>query len=264
MDAGARFFCHLLDLIARFHVDRAAWWVIGNLYWIYFKGKNNVKVIGKQHIPRNKNFILVGNHSSVADAYLLFALMAKLRLPFWYITKVTEKERNDPLRTRLLRLSGGIPRVGKGATLVRWMVNVLTDPRRRRVAIPPEGMYNEGKLMEGFTGVVRVYYEANRIFKIPILPVVSIGAEDAYPTKPDLDGKFRPRKHKGIIGVVGTPFHLARPSKEQIEQREFFREQLGVIMERMRRLMRQKEGIARNWKLDQVRSDGSNAERSYS
>ncbi|MFX0103268.1 MAG: lysophospholipid acyltransferase family protein [Candidatus Hodarchaeota archaeon] len=264
-DPAKRFFIELIDFFRKIHAERFFMWLIGFIYYLRFILQNNFKIVGLKNIPKNKNFLLVGNHSSVADAYLLMAgLVGRMRMPFWYVTKVDDSHK-DALFSRLIRLSGGIPRRGTGEQIVDVMVKVLTDPKKRRVAIPPEGMYNkDGKVMRGFTGVIRVYHKANKKFKIPILPVVTIGAAEAYPTTPDPDGKFRPRKHKGIIGRVGKPFHLPPPKDGQMT-REFLREQVDHVMDIIRRYALQEEPVDENWKLQQMQeSFKGKKKRSYS
>lgn len=255
MNPVKRIFSELIDFFYKLHAERFFLWILGFIYYLRFILQNNFKIVGIKNIPKNKNFLLVGNHSSVADAYLLLAgLVGRLRMPFWYVTKV-DKRHNDALFSRLLRLSGGIPRQGTGEQIVDAMVEVLVDPGRRRVAIPPEGMYNkDGRVMRGFTGVIRVYHKANETFKIPILPVVTIGAAEAYPTTPDPDGKFRPRKHKGIIGRIGKPFHLPKPAGGKMT-RELLREQVDHVMDVIRRYALQEEPVDDNWKLQQMRRD---------
>ncbi|MHA1681721.1 MAG: lysophospholipid acyltransferase family protein [Promethearchaeota archaeon] len=259
-----RISCEIIDLFEKLKANRLLMWIFGSFLWLRFKLTNNVKVFGMKNIPGNKNFLLVGNHSSVADAYMLMGLMyGKLMLPFYYITKLSDKEMKSPLQTRLIKASGGVPRKGPGERLVNWMARCLTDPKRRRVAIPPEGMYNEGgRIMKGFTGVSRVYYKANEKYRIPLLPIVTIGADKAYPTKPDADGKFRPRKHQGIFGIIGKPFHLEAPP-DGVLTKEFLREQTDFIMERIRKLARVKAPVTNNWKLDQVKRNFKESPREY-
>ena len=155
MNPIKRMFCEFIDVFYKLKAEKFLLWLIGFIYYLRFRIKNNFKVVGIKNIPKNKNFLLVGNHSSVADAYLLMAgLVGRLQLPFWFVTKV-DKRHKDALFSRLLRLTGGIPRRGTGEQVVNVMVKILTDPKRRRVAIPPEGMYNKaGRVMRGFTGVI--------------------------------------------------------------------------------------------------------------
>ncbi|MHA1369867.1 MAG: lysophospholipid acyltransferase family protein [Promethearchaeota archaeon] len=255
MNLIKKILCAIIDFFSCFRLNKLILWIFGITMFLFFKIKNNLKIVGIKNIPRNKNFIIVGNHSSVADAYLLLAgLVGRLMLPFYYITRI-DKTFDDPLMSRMLKISGAIPRRGSGAQLVNKMVAVLLDPKKRRVAIPPEGMYNkDGRIMKGFTGVVRVYHKANQVYKIPILPIVSIGAAEAYPTTPDPDGKFRPRRKKGIIGRIGKPFHL-EPPKNGAFTREFLRKQTDHVMEIIRHLALQDEPLEDNWKLEQLQKN---------
>jgi 1-acyl-sn-glycerol-3-phosphate acyltransferase len=246
MSPFKRIICELVDVFMAFKVEKVLTWIISFCLYLVFKLRNNFTIVGLKNVPRNKNFLLVGNHSSAMDAYLVAgAITGRLFMRFWYVANASWRF-DDPFFSRLMRLSGAIPRRGTGAQVVQRMVGVLVDPRRRRMAIPPEGTFNtNGKIMHGFTGVARVYYEANKVYRIPILPVVSIGAAKAYPADYDSDGVYRPKKRQGIIGRIGKPFHLPEPPNG-VADKEFLRVQTESIMERLRRLAMQKEPLADN------------------
>nr|MDO8111664.1 lysophospholipid acyltransferase family protein [Candidatus Sigynarchaeota archaeon] len=258
-----RIICELVDVFIAARAERLLSWVINLGLYLFFKICNNFSIVGKKYIPKNKNFLLVGNHSSAADAYLLSAaLTGRFCMQFWYMANASWRF-DDPFFSRLMRLSGALPRRGAGAEIVKKMVKVIVDPKRRRVAIPPEGTFNTGgKIMHGFTGVVRVYHEANKRFRIPILPVVSIGAAEAYPAEKKPNEPYLPKKRHGIIGRIGKPFYLPRPASG-IMDRDFLRTQTDFIIERLRRLAMQKEPLAENAVLEKVRERQDEQSRIY-
>jgi 1-acyl-sn-glycerol-3-phosphate acyltransferase len=262
MSPFKRIVCELVDIFVAFRVEAVITWIISACLYLVFKLRNNFMIVGRKNIPKNKQFLLVGNHSSPTDAYLVAgALTGRLFMRFWYVANASWRF-DDPFFSRLMRLSGAIPRRGSGAEVVQKMVKILIDPKRRRVAIPPEGTFNmRGKIMHGFTGVARVYYEANKVYRIPILPVVSIGAADAYPAERDPDGGYHPNR-KGIIGCIGKPFHLPRPPAGVVD-REFLRIQTDFIMERLRRLAMQKEPLADNETLKKLQQKFQESPRMY-
>lgn len=217
---------------------------ISLIFLIYFKGKNNIKVYGRKYLPKSGPYILVGNHSSVADALLLIAVFCGLEgRTFKYIAHEKDFQKDNAQRYFHM-LFGGKPRKGRGVDLVKYMAQELL--KGNVVAIPPEGMYNrENKIMKGYTGTARVYHLANRYCKtpIPIVPLVSIGAGLAYPTSPGSDGKYHSHKI-GIIGRYGKPFYL--PRRDNITH-EALHQQTDLIMEKISKLALQKEGPVESW-----------------
>ncbi|MHA1697861.1 MAG: hypothetical protein ACTSWN_03360, partial [Promethearchaeota archaeon] len=89
MNLIKKILCAIIDFFSCFRLNKLILWIFGITMFLFFKIKNNLKIVGIKNIPRNKNFIIVGNHSSVADAYLLLAgLVGRLMLPFYYITRI--------------------------------------------------------------------------------------------------------------------------------------------------------------------------------
>lgn len=217
---------------------------ISLLFFVYFKIKNNIKIYGRENLPKSGPCILVGNHSSVADALLLIAVFCGLEgKRFKYIAHAKDFEKDNAQRYFHM-LFGGKPRKGKGADLVKYMAQELL--KGNVVAIPPEGMYNrDNKIMKGYTGTARIYHLANKYSKkpIPIVPLVSIGAGLAYPTTPGPEGKYYSHKI-GIIGRYGKPFYL--PKLDKVTH-EVLQQHTDLIMEKISKLALQKEGPVDSW-----------------
>lgn len=192
---------------------------ISLIFLIYFKGKNNIKVYGRKYLPKSGPYILVGNHSSVADALLLIAVFCGLEgRTFKYIAHEKDFQKDNAQRYFHM-LFGGKPRKGRGVDLVKYMAQELL--KGNVVAIPPEGMYNrENKIMKGY-----------------------IGAGLAYPTSPGSDGKYHSHKIR-IIGRYGKPFYL--PRLDNITH-EALHQQTDLIMEKISKLALQKEGPVESW-----------------
>ncbi len=221
-------------------------------YYLYFKIRNNLKAINTQYLPpRNRpRYILAGNHSSGVDAQLLLALLTGRYFRRFYAV-VHEKEfRNDSVDKLLLETFDMIPRVGTGPQIIRKMAEYIYQ--NKTIAIPPEGM-TSNKVMKGYTGVMRLYYKVNKFFddpKIPIIPIVSIGANEAYPISYGDDGKYHPKK-KGIIGRFGAPIYYPIPKNPD---KEWFREKTDDLMDHIARLALQKGGAIESWKLKKLKS----------
>ncbi|MBD3353717.1 MAG: hypothetical protein GF364_19690 [Candidatus Lokiarchaeota archaeon] len=214
------------------------------IWWLYFKIKNNIKIVGKENVPKTGPYILAGNHSSGADALLLVAVFCGLlNKRFKYIADNRDFKK-DNIQRYFHMLYGGQPKIGKGAQLVDWMVDQLN--KGHILAIAPEGMYNKnGKIMKAYTGITRVYHKINKLQKqpVPIIPLVSIGAHEAYPTSYEKDGSYRSKK-SGIIGRFGKPIYL--DNMEELNA-DILRDQTDYIMERIASLALQKEGPVDSW-----------------
>ncbi len=231
----------ILRFLKRSRLNKVVVWILGLLFFTYFKMKNAFSVEGKKNVPKGA-FILVGHHSSVADVYLGMSAFARLGRHIHGL--VHDKEWHDPKQRFFIELAELIPRIWSGDTLVKIMTRFFLE-QGKIVGITPEGMYNYGKkVMRGYTGVARLYFYANRDGpKYPIVPVASLGASQAYP--PQIDGRETIKKHRcKITGIIGEPFHLEKPKEIS---REVLDESTDFIMQRVARLIGQ-ETLADNWK----------------
>ncbi|MHA1732098.1 MAG: lysophospholipid acyltransferase family protein [Promethearchaeota archaeon] len=229
-------------------VIRAMAWV----YYLYFKLKVNLKVFGLRNLPRPP-FILVGNHSSGADAHIALAIMTGRMNTRLYFVVHERAFRKETVEKVVLEFLEARPRHGSGQQVVQTMARWLREGKV--VIIPPEGMYNrEGKIMKGYTGVVRLYYEANRGRRphaVPIVPACTIGADKAFSPWADEDGRYHKRR-VGVVVRVGEPIFL--PEKQDGElTHEYLRGQVDAIMDRVAKMALQREGAVDSWKLAGLR-----------
>ena len=234
-------------------------WSISFSYYIYFKIRNNAKYIGAEYLPKRGPFILIGNHSSGADAYLGLSVVFG-RLGRKFVSVAHEKSfKKDTFERALLLALDMIPRIGTGDQILKRQAKVLLS--HKIIASVPEGMLNNGKIMKAYTGTTRLYYYVNSHPKIdcPIVPLVSIGAFEAYPPYRDENGKYHP-KRTGIIGRFGKPFHLP-PIPEGVDKKAFYREQTDYMMNILCDLALQKEGVIDSWKIDSI--DHGKTKREY-
>ncbi|MBI4974941.1 MAG: 1-acyl-sn-glycerol-3-phosphate acyltransferase [Candidatus Omnitrophica bacterium] len=150
------------------------WYFIGWVFFlIFFKAYLNLKVIGRENIPKKGAFIFASNHSSYLDPIILgvsvyrsLNYMAQEDLftrPFlgWALRKVhsfpVRREENDfrAVRQALNKLSEGKPLV-----------------------IFPEGMRSkDGSLKRAKPGIGFIAAKA----KVPVVPAYIKGAFDALP-----------------------------------------------------------------------------------
>lgn len=228
--------------------------LLASLYYLNFRIKNNFKIVGAKNNlpPRNRpRFILVGNHSSGADAYLMMAGMTGLYMRRIYAVAHEKSFKKDTIEKLFLEAFEMIPRVGTGQEIIYKMGKYLME-KNRIIAIVPEAMLMN-KVSKGFTGVMRLYWlvnsQPNLPYPIPILPVASIGANQAYPISVGPDGKYHPKK-TGIIARVGKPIYYELPKHPS---KQWYREKTDELMDHIAHLALQKEGAIDSWKLDSVK-----------
>ena len=234
--------CHLLNLII---------YLGCGILYLFFRIRNNLTLLNTKYLPpRNRpRFILAGNHASGADAYLVLLLMTGR---FWrrvYAVAHERSFREDTFERLLLTTFDMIPRIGKGSELIQKMGQYLMA--NRTIMIPPEGM-TSNKVMRGYTGIMRLYWLVNQQphlpYPIPILPLVSIGANEAYPITYGSDGKYHP-KHVGVIGRFGKPIYYDLPEHPT---KDWFREKTDELMDHIAKLALQQEGAIESWKQNQL------------
>ncbi len=154
------------------------------MYWI-FKLRNRLEVRDAHHVhalkSKRKPFLVVVNHSGNLDVVMQQSILARHGvLAFTFINSDGFTQPYSSVLATLLYYSEQIPRYGTGKQSVNRMVGRLL--RGDNVMLFPEGTYDFGLVMEGFTGVARVAqdYKARTGRDLPILPVCTIGMHEAY------------------------------------------------------------------------------------
>lgn len=155
------------------------------LIHLFFKLRNRLETRGIHHLrrlmARGEPFLVVANHAGNADVMMHQALHAHHDNLVFTFTDSGGMYRPDvPVLTTLLHFAEIIPRHGPGQKSVDRMVGRLA--RGDNVLLFPEGSFDFGLVMEGFTGVARVAREyLKRTGKLLwILPSCSIGMHEAY------------------------------------------------------------------------------------
>jgi 1-acyl-sn-glycerol-3-phosphate acyltransferase len=125
------------------------------------------KVLGKENVPKNGNFIIVSNHNSTLDHFLIgIAFQEKLR-QIHFLGK--RKGLNGILRIPLDWLAETIsfdPKKTKREIILKKIETILK--MGKILVIYPEGDTNRKKeLLRGKTGVAEIFLKT----KIPLLPV---------------------------------------------------------------------------------------------
>ena len=173
--------------------------IIKNFSLIIFKLIFRLKIIGSENIPKTGPFVIVANHSSLLDGFVLVSSV-KPKITFMsaaYLFKM-------PFVGNILRGVGAIPVQGKGSDikLIKKAMKVLQ-------AGGVLGIFPEGKIVnekDGFSAKAGAAYLAIKA-DVPIIPMAIKGANKVLP----LGAKFP--KLKKIEVKIGKPISCSKKIK---------------------------------------------------
>lgn len=168
--------------------------IVGWLAWLV----GGVTVIGEEHVPREGAYVLVSNHTSLADPPILgWALGHRLGRVVHFMAK--EEMRRWPVIGWLATQSGVFfVRRGEGDRASQ-RVALETLRRGEPIAIFIEGTRSrDGQLGEGKAGATLLAMRAGA----PVLPVAIAGSQRLFP------GKSRVPHRTHMTVRVGEPFTL--------------------------------------------------------
>lgn len=158
-----------------------------------------LKIIGSENIPKTGSFVIVANHSSLLDGFVLISSV-KPKVTFMsaaYLFKI-------PLVGNILRRVGAIPVQGKGSDikLIKEAMKVLQTGGV--LGIFPEGRIVNEK--DGFSAKAGAAYLAAKA-DVPIIPMAIKGADKVLPA----GAKF-PKLNK-IEVKIGKPISCSKKIK---------------------------------------------------
>lgn len=173
--------------------------------------RNFGSVTGLENIPAEGGFVLVPNHTSYLDHFVLDFLLEAVRdTPTWFLTK--RESFTKPLLKAWTLAWHGIPvdRDRPSSATIREVQAVLD--RGDALCVYPEGTRNPNpdELLEFKTGAFHFAANAN----VQIIPVALVGTSDVLP-------RGQRRFHRGRIDVAfGEPITLdiAVPKAVRIRQ----------------------------------------------
>jgi len=147
--------------------------IIKNFSLIIFKLIFRLKIIGSENIPKTGPFVIVANHSSLLDGFVLVSSVNP-KVTFMsaaYLFKM-------PFVGNILRGVGAIPVQGKGSDikLIKEAMKVLQAGGV--LGIFPEGRITNGK--DSFSAKAGAAYLAIKA-DVPIIPMAIKGANKVLP-----------------------------------------------------------------------------------
>ncbi|MEZ4422674.1 MAG: 1-acyl-sn-glycerol-3-phosphate acyltransferase [Gemmatimonadota bacterium] len=110
--------------------NRAAWWALRHLILpVLFRGLHAVRFLGEPHVPRGRPLLVLANHVSWWDGFLVERLVRRLRPQAPLYTVMLEREL---ARAPFLRLTGGLGLVPGSMAGTRALLRALERERARR------------------------------------------------------------------------------------------------------------------------------------
>ena len=173
--------------------------IIKNFSLIIFKLIFGLKIIGSKNIPKTGPFVIVANHSSLLDGFVLVSFV-KPKITFMsaaYLFKMN-------FYGYILRGVGAIPVQGKGSDIkfIKKAIKVLQTGGV--LGIFPEGRIVNEK--DGFSAKAGAAYLAVKA-EVPIIPMAIKGADKALPV-----GAKLPKLNK-IEVKIGKPISCSKKIK---------------------------------------------------
>jgi 1-acyl-sn-glycerol-3-phosphate acyltransferase len=204
-------------------------YLIGKLIFPKIFGLWIKEVKGLQNVPKKGAYIIVANHASYMDHFLIMCTLVP------YVNRkihhLAKKEHFDNILKRIWHnYAGAVPldRESGGKETLRWAIKSLKQGKI--IAIHPEGTRSlNGKLQKGKTGAARLALAA----RVPVLPLGLIGTFEILPK-----GKYIPKFKRATINI-GKLMHFDRYYEKRLNK-ELLRNLTDDIMEEIAQLSRQK------------------------
>jgi len=173
-----------------------------NLQWLRFRISNRIEVHGLENIP-STGAILIINHIGSKDVIMI---MSMFRRPLSVFSDIGDSWLADFLEEKV----GFISRRGTADVMIESMIQELLT-KNRFLAMWPEGSPSfDQRVMEGFSGVIKVYATVNALKdRVPFVPIMLRGAEGYWGWGKGRHGMKRNPFMKTIIDVF-KPVYLPR------------------------------------------------------
>ena len=160
-------------------------------------------VDGLEHIPPSGGAILAGNHLSVADEYIMGAVVPR-HIAFWAKAEYFHGSGLRGWATKTLMNGLGAIEVNREsgrAALHAFDAAIPALQAGDLVGLYPEGTRSpDGRLYRGRTGVARLALQA----EVPVIPVGMIGTDRVQPI-----GNLIPKLGEDVTVRIGKPMDFA-------------------------------------------------------
>ena len=186
------------------------WHAVGLAFWqIIFCVLNQVEVVHPENIPHpgEAGVVLLYNHRSAIDPFLVAATAMPYFSPIWWRAPAKEQLHRIPIVKQILESWGSFP-VRRGKRDVAAMSNMVEMLKNSVLVIAPEGRRStEGALLPGRPGVGKIIHDA-RPHKV--IPVALKGVETILPK-----GHIIPRIGKQTTLIFGKPLDLEKYYRQE-------------------------------------------------
>ncbi|OGL47501.1 MAG: hypothetical protein A2W05_02980 [Candidatus Schekmanbacteria bacterium RBG_16_38_10] len=176
-----------------------------SIAWILFRILNRTKIYGLENIPHKKNLLLLPNHLTMIDSFLVgtSAFYPEVITKPWLIPWSPAAEENffnNPFLAWLSAKWKAIPvkRGRKDLEVLNRMIEIL--PEGTMINFPEGTRSRTGKLGNGRPGVGKLIYDA----KPTVIPARIYGMDKVLPI-----GSYFPRIFKKISVVFGKPIDFS-------------------------------------------------------
>jgi len=186
-----------------------------------------LRVFGMQNIPGNGAFILVSNHESNADPFILGVSVPCRK---WMMFLAKKELFEDRIRGWYFRKVHAVPleRGESDPSAIKQVLKILGSGRP--MVMFPEGTRSKGRgLQEGKPGVGFIVSKA----RVPVVPAYIEGSYEAVP-----EGLFSLRK-KRVNVFIGKPVYFEDSGKKGKEHYQWIS---GRIMEEIAKLKEEHAG----------------------
>lgn len=199
--------------------------------WVFFKVFNHTTVLGKENVPARPNTLLLSNHQSMIDSFLvgLFAFYPKSLVKPSVMPWNPAAEENfyrNPLLAWLADNWKCIP-IRKGRRDVAAIFRMAQALRTAPMTLFPEGTRTrDGRIGKARGGAGLLILETQPT----VIPVCIDGMNDLLPI-----GAIFPRLFKRIYVMYGKPIDLSA-YYDKGKNKDVAQEIMDVVMERIREM----------------------------
>jgi len=178
------------------------WHALGLGFWrLIFCVMNRVEVRGSIPQPEERSIVLLYNHVSAIDPFLVGATAMPFFSKVWWRAPAKEELFRCRIIGAIIGSWGAFP-VRRGQRDLASMARMVEMLRASVLVISPEGTRSkDGRLLRGRSGVGKIIYDAR---PLKAIPVAIRGTQEILPY-----GKILPRIGRKVTIAYGAPVDLS-------------------------------------------------------